>query len=105
MKKIGKKCTINTIVSQEKVYNDKWKKVSNINLLKYICKLQNKIFTPKCANYFTDVAPLQKIYNKPFTVILGPGYPKLAHQTNEYISIRNLETSKNIYKEIVKYYC
>lgn len=56
---------------------------------------------PLSLPYLTDGAVLQRFYNNAPTVILGPGQPEMAHQTDEYCFIDNLEKSVKIYKEII----
>jgi succinyl-diaminopimelate desuccinylase len=45
---------------------------------------------PRSASYFTDGATLAPAYGRPPTVILGPGEPALAHQTDEYCVIERI---------------
>jgi succinyl-diaminopimelate desuccinylase len=56
---------------------------------------------PRALPYLTDGSVLQRIYNGVPTVILGPGQPEMAHQTDEFCYIKNLEDSVNIYKKII----
>jgi succinyl-diaminopimelate desuccinylase len=56
---------------------------------------------PKSLPYLTDGSVLQKLYNGAPTVILGPGQPEMAHQTDEFCYMQKLEESVNIYKEII----
>lgn len=55
----------------------------------------------KSLPYLTDGSVLQAYYGGIPTLILGPGEPALAHQTDEYCSIRKLEESLDIYKKII----
>jgi succinyl-diaminopimelate desuccinylase len=57
---------------------------------------------PKSLPYLTDGAVLQPAYGDAPTVILGPGQPEMAHQTDEYCFIENLERAVEIYKKIIK---
>ena len=52
-----------------------------------------------------DIAPFQKGFNKPFNLILGPGNIAMAHQTDEYVEIKKLNQSKEIYKFLINEYC
>lgn len=56
---------------------------------------------PKSLPYLTDGSVLQKFYTCAPTIILGPGQPEMAHQTDEFCYISKLEESVNIYKEII----
>ena len=56
---------------------------------------------PKSLPYLTDGSVLQRAYNGAPTVILGPGQPEMAHQTDEFCYISKLEQALNIYKNII----
>lgn len=56
---------------------------------------------PKTLPYLTDGSMLQSLYGGSPTIILGPGQPELAHQTDEYCLVNRLEESVRIYKEII----
>jgi succinyl-diaminopimelate desuccinylase len=60
---------------------------------------------PAIATYFTDAAALTKAYGHPPTLILGPGEPELAHQTDEFCYIRRIEEAKAAFTEIAKRWC
>ncbi len=98
-------CKFQVIANQEFVYNEKWKNKKNLKFLKDISNDAGFKFKPLTAKYFTDGAPIQKIYKKPFTIILGPGTTKLAHQTNENVKISALKKSKEMFRKIIKSYC
>ena len=102
---IKNKCRLEIIANQELVYNNKWQSLENLEILRKISKYNNKKFKPLTAKYFTDAAPLQKVYKKPFTIILGPGTTSLAHQTNEYVITNELNKSKKMFKDIIKNFC
>jgi succinyl-diaminopimelate desuccinylase len=57
------------------------------------------------ASYFTDAAALKPGMGNPPTVILGPGEPALAHQTDEYCYVHRIEEAEAIYSEIVARWC
>jgi len=60
---------------------------------------------PRVATYFTDAAALNLAYNNPPTVILGPGEPQMAHQTDEYCMLERIEQSVAAYQEIIRRWC
>ena len=60
---------------------------------------------PKVATYFTDAAALTPAYGSPPTLILGPGEPSMAHQTDEYCVMDRVEASVDMYKDIISNYC
>jgi succinyl-diaminopimelate desuccinylase len=60
---------------------------------------------PRVATYFTDAAALNRAYSAPPTVILGPGEPQMAHQTDEYCVLDRIEQSVAAYEEIIRRWC
>ncbi len=60
---------------------------------------------PRVATYFTDAAALNRAYNDPPTVILGPGEPHMAHQTDEYCVLDRIDQSVAAYQEIIRRWC
>ncbi len=60
---------------------------------------------PKTMSYFTDAAALRGAYGNPPAIILGPGEPELAHQTNEYCWIERIEEALAIYRAILVDWC
>jgi succinyl-diaminopimelate desuccinylase len=60
---------------------------------------------PKTLPYLTDGAVLQKYYNNVPVVIIGPGEPELAHQTDEFCYIDKLEQAIIIYEKIILKWC
>ena len=101
----SKNVKLKEIVNLDMVYNEKWKNQQNLNLLKHICKLNKKSFTPKFANYFTDISPFQKYCDNPFNIIVGPGITQQAHQTNEYVKKDEIIKSRKIYEYLINEIC
>ncbi len=56
---------------------------------------------PQTATYFTDASVLTPAYGGIPTLILGPGEPGLAHQTDEYCLVERLEEAVGIYRAII----
>jgi len=73
-----------------------------VQLVYDVCKFDrvNGSF-PKSLPYLTDGAVLQRFYNGIPTIILGPGQPEMAHQTDEFCYVSKIEESVNIYKNII----
>lgn len=57
---------------------------------------------PRSATYFTDAAALKPALGNPPTVILGPGEPQMAHQTDEYCRTQRIEQSTDAFIEIIR---
>lgn len=57
------------------------------------------------ATYFTDAAYLTPAFGGPPTVILGPGEPAMAHQTDEYCRIDRLNQAVAAYTELTRRWC
>ena len=60
---------------------------------------------PRTATYFTDAAALKPAYGNPPTLILGPGEPQMAHQTDEYCLVERLDASVLAFSEIMRRWC
>jgi succinyl-diaminopimelate desuccinylase len=59
----------------------------------------------KTASYNTDAGNLLKVYAGAPTVVLGPGEPQLAHQTDEYCSAERIRQAVAIYEELIRDWC
>ena len=57
---------------------------------------------PRTATYNTDAGNLRKAYAGAPTVVLGPGEAKLAHQTDEYVSMERIRQSVAIYEALIR---
>ena len=60
---------------------------------------------PRGATYFTDAAFLTPAYGGVPTVILGPGEPSMAHQTDEYCELDRLPEAVEAYTRIATAWC
>jgi succinyl-diaminopimelate desuccinylase len=60
---------------------------------------------PRTASYNTDAGNLLKAYAHAPTVVLGPGEPQLAHQTDEYCSMERIGQSVEIYEALIRDWC
>ena len=61
--------------------------------------------SPAIAAYFTDAEALARSYGHPPTIILGPGEPAMAHQTDEFCTIHRLEEARAGFTEISRRWC
>ena len=57
--------------------------------------------TPRTITFSTDGADLKRGFGGPPAVILGPGEPTLAHQTDEWCSINRIEQSVDLFKTLM----
>ena len=60
---------------------------------------------PRTATYFTDAAALNQVYRDPPTIILGPGEPQMAHQTDEYCLIDRVAQAQAVYRDLIQQWC
>ena len=56
---------------------------------------------PRAATYFTDGAVLRNVYRDVPMIVLGPGQPELAHQTDEYCFVDRVEQAVDMYHELI----
>lgn len=61
--------------------------------------------TPKTITFSTDGADLKRGFGGPPAVILGPGEPTLAHQTDEWCSTARLEQSADLFRTLMQRWC
>lgn len=59
---------------------------------------------PGAATFFTDASVLSPAMGGPRTIILGPGEPSQAHQTDEWCSIARISQSADIYTRILRHW-
>ena len=57
---------------------------------------------PRTVSYFTDAAVLKDAYRDVPMIVLGPGEPELAHQTDEYCLLDRIEQSVQIYGDLIR---
>src|SRR5688572_2798968 len=55
----------------------------------------------KTATYFSDASILGPAIGAPPTLVLGPGEPHLAHQTDEWCSVERIQLATSIYREMI----
>ena len=60
---------------------------------------------PRTITFSTDGADLKRGYGGPPAVVLGPGEPRLAHQTDEWCSIERLEQSVDLFRTLMLRWC
>jgi succinyl-diaminopimelate desuccinylase len=60
---------------------------------------------PRTVSYNSDAGNFLKAWRGAPTVILGPGEPAMAHQTDEYCRMSRIRESVAIYEEIIRDWC
>lgn len=60
---------------------------------------------PATVTYFSDAAALLEPLGKPPVVILGPGEPTMAHQTDEYCRVDRIHQAQALYVDIIRDSC
>jgi succinyl-diaminopimelate desuccinylase len=95
---------LETLMSLEAVYTDPadpWMR----SVFEVMTPILGAAPTPRTATYFTDAAALRQAYGAPPTVILGPGEPQMAHQTDEYCLIERVDQAVAAYEELIRRWC
>ncbi len=59
----------------------------------------------KTITFSTDGSDLKRGFGGPPAVILGPGEPKLAHQTDEWCSMRRIDQSVELFRTLMQRWC
>jgi len=63
--------------------------------------LHDKPISSRIVPYFTDAAVLLNAVGNPPCVILGPGEPSIAHQTDEYCEVQRLTECVALYQRLI----
>jgi succinyl-diaminopimelate desuccinylase len=97
---LGPETALETLVDMGSVSTDE--RDSFVQLVYNICGVKGKdASAAKTLPYLTDGSVLQRLYKGVPTIILGPGQPEMAHQTDEFCYIGKLEESVKIYSDII----
>ena len=73
-----------------------------VQLVYDVCQTDRQDDTwPRSLPYLTDGSVLQPFYGGVPTIILGPGEPGMAHQTDEFCSIEKIKQAVSNYKNII----
>lgn len=60
---------------------------------------------PRTVSYFTDAAALRLPLGMPPVLILGPGEPQLAHQTDEHCHVHRITEAVVLYEDLITDWC
>jgi succinyl-diaminopimelate desuccinylase len=103
-RQLGPDVTLEPLIDLEPVYtapDDPWMQ----SVFEVMTSVLGTRPAPRAATYFTDAAALNRAYGNPPTVILGPGEPQMAHQTDEYCLVERIEQVVPAYEEIIRRWC
>jgi succinyl-diaminopimelate desuccinylase len=101
---LGPEVELQTLIDLESVYTDPdepWMQ----SVFEVMTPILGARPAARAATYFTDAAALTLAYRNPPTVILGPGEPHMAHQTDEYCVVDRIAQSVGAYEEIIRRWC
>jgi succinyl-diaminopimelate desuccinylase len=101
---MGKEVDLETLLDLEPVYTEpenEWIQ----QVFDVMTPLLGSRPEPRVATYFTDAAALNLAYKFPPTIILGPGEPQMAHQTDEYCVIERVSSAVTAYEDIARRWC
>ena len=102
--RLGADITLQTLLDVGSVYtppDDPW-----MQGVRELCQVNfDAPLLPKTVSYFTDAAALRGPLGNPPTVILGPGEPQMAHQTDEFCYVDKIRQAQQLYQEIILAWC
>ena len=101
---MGSEVELETLMDLEAVYTDPqdpWMQ----SVFNVMTPILGERPAPRAATYFTDAAALSLAYRSPPTVVLGPGEPQMAHQTDEYCVVERVEKAVAAYEDIIRAWC
>lgn len=101
---VGDDVAIDTVIDVEGVWTDPtddW----IAQVIEIMSPVADSPIGVEAATYFTDASALAPAMGQPPTVILGPGEPTMAHQTDEYCRCDRIEQAVDAYVEITRRWC
>ncbi|CAI0856144.1 M20 family metallopeptidase [Serratia ficaria] len=98
---LGKNVTVSTLIDLPAVLSEEdnaW-----IKQVYQRCQpLHEKPLEPRVVPYFTDASLLLPALGNPPCIILGPGEPSMAHQTDEYCLLSRIDEAERLYGDIIR---
>lgn len=97
---LGETVRLDTLLDVESVYTDPadpWMQ----SVFAVMAPILGEPPVARSVSYFTDAAALTRVYGGSPTVILGPGEPQLAHQTDEYCHVHRIEQAVLAFRQII----
>ena len=102
--RLGNQIALKTLLDVASVYtppDDPW-----MQSVTALCQRHFKHpLLPKTVSYFTDAAALREPMGNPPTVILGPGEPQMAHQTDEFCYVERIAQAEQLYRDLIVAWC
>lgn len=99
-KTLGSTVQLETIIDIEGVFtpaNDPWME----QVFEHCTKINGVRPIEKTVSYFTDASALKSAIGNPPTVILGPGQPEMAHQTDEFCYVDKIEDATKLFANLI----
>jgi len=97
---LGDEVRLDTVLDVESVYTDPAEPWIQ-SVFAVMAPLLGEAPVARSVSYFTDAAALTPAFGGLPTVILGPGEPQLAHQTDEYCLVSRIEQAVVAYRQII----
>ncbi|MES3004070.1 MAG: M20 family metallopeptidase [Pseudomonadota bacterium] len=89
-----------TLVSMSSVFTDPGTPWVN-DVLQIVAQETGRAAVPGTASYFTDASALDSAFKGAPILILGPGSPRLMHQTDEYCEVSQILEAQRIYSRLI----
>jgi succinyl-diaminopimelate desuccinylase len=99
-KALGPSVRLDTIIDIEGVFTpatDPWM----ASVFDFCEKINGVRPIEKTVSYFTDASALKPAIGNPPTVILGPGQPEMAHQTDEFCYVDKITDATQLFSELI----
>jgi succinyl-diaminopimelate desuccinylase len=101
---LGPQIALSTLLDVQGVYTppeDPW-----LQRVFALCAArQGAMPLPRTVSYFTDAAALRLPLGMPPVLILGPGEPQLAHQTDEYCVVERIHEATALFDDLITDWC
>jgi succinyl-diaminopimelate desuccinylase len=99
-KALGSTVQLDTIIDIEGVFtpaNNPWME----QVFEHCYKINGVRPIEKTVSYFTDASALKSAIGNPPTVILGPGQPEMAHQTDEFCYVDKIHDATQLFASLI----
>lgn len=101
---LGTQIQVSTMLDVASVYtppDDPWMQ----RVFALCAARQGAMPPPRTVSYFTDAAALRLPLGMPPVLILGPGEPQLAHQTDEYCHVHRIHEATALFDDLITDWC